>query len=258
MRIEKLKNGTTIELYESIEELPLKRFHKYNKFILIDSGIGSDLNDINGHISRTEQMISHDPRMALKELENLRQCIFLIVNETSPRHLAFAALIHSVNGKVVTDISDEGLKRVLDMVNKANVGWVDKLFDSAKKKISSEINVYFKTDDSKLIEFYELLLKKSRLQIQEVLTDTDQQKRITPIEKDLLYLTAPKSFSGGHSVEVLFDKRFENNCILLRKELSIDPNIITAFEYLTALDTLNEMAREARRELAKDNRHGRQ
>ena len=45
-------NNHIVILYDSIDELPIIRFHKYNKYMLIDSGIGSDLNDINVHIDR--------------------------------------------------------------------------------------------------------------------------------------------------------------------------------------------------------------
>ena len=34
-----------VELYDSIDELPIVRFHKYNKMLLIDAGVGSDLSD---------------------------------------------------------------------------------------------------------------------------------------------------------------------------------------------------------------------
>ena len=48
-------NNHIVILYDSIDELPIIRFHKYNKYMLIDSGIGSDLNDINVHIDTGEK-----------------------------------------------------------------------------------------------------------------------------------------------------------------------------------------------------------
>ena len=32
-----------VELYNSIEELSIERFHKYNKMLLVDSGIGGSM-----------------------------------------------------------------------------------------------------------------------------------------------------------------------------------------------------------------------
>ncbi|MGF2526095.1 hypothetical protein ACQUW0_27690, partial [Ralstonia pseudosolanacearum] len=33
----------TVEMYDTIEELPIVRFHKYQKLLLIDAGIGADI-----------------------------------------------------------------------------------------------------------------------------------------------------------------------------------------------------------------------
>ena len=44
--------GKTIEVYDDIENLPVTRFHKYNKMLLVDAGIGSDIADFDRHISR--------------------------------------------------------------------------------------------------------------------------------------------------------------------------------------------------------------
>ena len=51
MRKLKIK-GHLIEIYDSIEEMPMRNFHKYNKMLLIDSGIGSDLSDFDRHVAR--------------------------------------------------------------------------------------------------------------------------------------------------------------------------------------------------------------
>ena len=47
-------NKHTVEIYDSIDELPIQRFQKYNKFLLIDSGVGSDLQDVLNHIDRAK------------------------------------------------------------------------------------------------------------------------------------------------------------------------------------------------------------
>ena len=44
--------GKTIEVYDDIENLPVTRFHKYNKMLLVDAGIGTDIADFDKHIPR--------------------------------------------------------------------------------------------------------------------------------------------------------------------------------------------------------------
>ena len=83
--------GMNVELYDSIEDLPIMRFHKYNKMLLVDAGVGSDLSDFDRHIEKVIRYLnSPTPNMATVELENMRQNIYFIQSEVSPRHLAFA------------------------------------------------------------------------------------------------------------------------------------------------------------------------
>ena len=44
--------GMNVEIYDSIEDLPILRFHKYNKMLLVDAGVGSDLADFDRHIEK--------------------------------------------------------------------------------------------------------------------------------------------------------------------------------------------------------------
>lgn len=47
-----------VELYDSIDELPIVRFHKYNKMLLIDAGVGSDLSDWERTYGKSSQGIA--------------------------------------------------------------------------------------------------------------------------------------------------------------------------------------------------------
>ena len=50
----------TIKLYDSIDELPIVNFQKYNKYILIDSGLGSDIESVDEHIVNLAKLIKTD------------------------------------------------------------------------------------------------------------------------------------------------------------------------------------------------------
>lgn len=107
-----LINKKIVRVYDSIDEMPIINFQKYNKYLLIDSGIGSDADDIDAHIVKIAKYIkSNNNRKALQELQNMRQNIYMVNSEISPKYLAFAALIYSIDGKKVDDLSDDGLKK---------------------------------------------------------------------------------------------------------------------------------------------------
>ena len=40
----------TIKLYDSIDEMPIENFQRYNKYIIIDAGLGSDIDSVDEHI----------------------------------------------------------------------------------------------------------------------------------------------------------------------------------------------------------------
>ena len=105
-------NKKVIRVYDGIDEMPIVNFQKYNKYLLIDSGIGSDSDDIDAHIVKVARYIkANDSKKALQELQNMRQNMYMVNNEISPKYLAFAALIHSIDGKELNDLSDDGLKK---------------------------------------------------------------------------------------------------------------------------------------------------
>ena len=92
------------------------RFHKYNKMLLVDAGIGSDLQDFDTHIEKGNEIRpSKTPELAAIELDNMRQNVYFIQSGLSPKYLAFAVLVKSIDGTPYNDLSDDGLQKVVDM-----------------------------------------------------------------------------------------------------------------------------------------------
>lgn len=130
-------NKKVYTLYDSIEEMPIQNFQKYNKYLLIDAGIGSDADDIDNHIVKLAKLIASDEKKkALQELQNMRQNIWMINNEISPKYMAFAALISSIDGEKVTDLSDDNLKDIIADINKARHSSLINFLYNIKKKFS--------------------------------------------------------------------------------------------------------------------------
>jgi len=104
---------TKVLLYTEIDQLPADRFSKVNKYWMLNDELGSCFEDIDRiHITRIALSL-HDKDKAKKVLDNMRVLIHNIINETNPQSLAFACLIHSIDGEEVTDLSDENLKKVI-------------------------------------------------------------------------------------------------------------------------------------------------
>lgn len=129
-------NDNVLKMYDDIDELPIVNFQKFNKYMLIDSGIGSDIDSIDKHITRLAKLVKLDDKaQALQELQNMRQNMHMIVNNISPIHLAFVTLIYSINGQRLTDLSDENLNALLHRLQCAKRSKVIDLVLSFKKKL---------------------------------------------------------------------------------------------------------------------------
>ena len=73
-----LINKKIVRVYDSIDEMPIVNFQKYNKYLLIDSGIGSDADDIDAHIVKIAKFIkANNNKKALQELQNMRQNMYM-------------------------------------------------------------------------------------------------------------------------------------------------------------------------------------
>lgn len=126
----------TVELYDSIDELPWARYHMFNKYLLIDAGIGSDLNDVNMHVDKIARFIHiDDKKAAAMQLDNLKQSLYFIVQGVSPKHMAFVPLVKSINGMEWADLSEEGVKKCLAALQSQPATWFTKMVEQVKKKL---------------------------------------------------------------------------------------------------------------------------
>lgn len=134
--------GHLLELYTSIEELPLTRFNAYNRYLLVDAGIGSDMNDVDRHIGMVRRFIADGEKAkADRELMNLRQNLAFVIEGVSPRMMAFIPLIARMDGKPVDDITEDGVRAVIDRLGRTgfSVGAIWFHLNEVKKKLTRSL-----------------------------------------------------------------------------------------------------------------------
>lgn len=231
-----------IKLYDSIDEMPIVNFQKYNKYILIDSGIGSDLDSIDSHLIRLSKLIKTDMVKAQQELQNMRQNMHMVVSNISPQYLAFAALIHSVDGKEVKDLSEDNLKKILDDIRDVKHSVIVDILVWLKKKLQEELELYFPNDfdSAKEKETYDRLKRRTILVLKQIVDDTDYSEQINEIDSYSFSLYKPKPFYGKSSVEIAYDKQYENSCLLISKQTGVDAKKMTVLQYFNALELIKK------------------
>lgn len=242
-------NKHKVVIYDSIDELPMVRFHKYGKMLLVDSGVGSDINDFDAHIERATRYIRNgDLENGAKELENLRQCVYLILSEQSVRDLSFACLVKEIDGRPTDDLSEEGLTEVVRMLGGVPRKEMAESLDSVKKKIDGELTLYFPDlfDDVASREYYDQMKRRTAMVLQNITEGEDEQRRkdIERLTEAMVLFVSPKVFAGRRSVEIQQDKEYESMCLTISRETHADAKKMTVMEYYNAYEYIRRMAKE--------------
>jgi len=248
------KIGThTVEYYDTIDELPMVRFHKYQKYLLIDAGVGADIASFDRRIEKARRFImAGKGDKAQQELENLRQCVFLLQNELTPKHLAFAVLVTRIDGQECNDLSDEALRGVLDRLAETPYSKLTAHLEAVKKKIDDELVLYFPSlfDNSSVKEYFDLLRQRTLAVLKGIVEGKDDPEGTEEAERlttALVTYSNPQIFSGSGGVEVQFDRNFENLCLALSEQLNVRPKEYTVLEFYNAFDFVQERAKATER-----------
>lgn len=229
----------TIEFYDTIDEMPIVRYQKFNKYLLIDGGVGSDIQDFDTHVEKVLRFLSvKDTESANTELQNIRQNVYLIQQELSPKYLAFCCLVARLDGKTIGD-TDEDIKAVYEALKDVAKRDIDKETADVKKKVDEELRLYFPAmfDNAKEKEYYDILKKLTVARLAKVQgkeADTDG------LETKLITMAKPRVFTGEHSMEIAYDKEFERLCLIISSELNATAKTMNVREYYTAYEIIKE------------------
>ena len=244
----------TVEFYDTIEELPIVRFHKYQKLLLVDAGIGSDIAAFDQRIEKTRRfLMSGKPEQAQQELENMRQCVFLIQTGVIPKHRAFAALVTKIDGQDCTDLGDDALAAITEKLNDVPESELTARLEAVKKKIDGELTLYFPAlfNDSDVKEYYDILRKRTLEILKRIVAGVDDPGAGETVDKlttALITYSHPKMFTGSDGVEIQFERQFENLCLVLSEQLHVNPKGYTVLEFYNAFDFVKERAKQAEKE----------
>jgi len=249
-------NGHKIRYFDSIIDLPIRRFQLYNLYVAMDSEIGSDVDQFDQKALRLSKLIATDPKAAQLLLANMRQSIRFIMGNISPKMKAFAVLVYSIDGEPVeeSDLAGDGIEAIIDRLNKRrfSFGMLVEALKSVKKNFSREFETFFPStfDDARTKEVYTRLKERAKLILQTITgTVQDAGKRIEELEEYILTAIKPRQFAGKDGAEVQALKRFEETCIFLAQQgVSDNPRAMTTLAFYQALDLLQQQAKKNARQ----------
>jgi len=133
----KFRKKRKIEFFDSIEEVPHRRYMKFNKELMRSNEVGSSPIDILKRIQRCiDYIMAGNNESALKELANAQLAYNYAMLELDPKGLALAAMVKSIDGEPCNDISSSGLQDTFKVLQDAGItkAEVDDTADKIKKK----------------------------------------------------------------------------------------------------------------------------
>ena len=248
--------GHKVVVYDSPDEMPITRFHKFSKYMLIDGGLGSDISAIDKHIGKLIELNTRGRRDDLDtELRNMRQSIAMALDGFDGKLLALSVLVKSIDGKPRDDLSEEGLKETAAMLSEERVDKLVKWLVGIKKKIDSELTAYFPQVFGKAAdaEYQSLLRKRCNAILDGMIEGRDTSEEVRRIEGDMWLFEDIKPFWNGE-FEVKYDRQYEDMCLFISGELHADAKKMTVVEYYSAYELLDKRGKEIKKIKAKKRR----
>lgn len=149
------KKEREVIFFDSIEEMPHRRYMKFNKEMMRANDVGNTSADIIKRINKAISFINaKQPEKAVKELANARMTYAYATSELAPKGLALAAMVKSINGVKCDDITTSGLQNTLKVLEE--VGLTKKEIDDTTGDIKKKLK-----ENSKYFFLYNLLGKIS-------------------------------------------------------------------------------------------------
>lgn len=244
MRKEKI-NGHNVEIFDTIDELPIVRFQKFNKLLLIESGVGGDLTDYVRHLERLRLYAEKKDFDNLSvEFQNMQQNVNFLIEGVSPKLMAFGCLVATIDGEP-QKIDDESLKKIVEKISGATYKQVSDIMSETKKKIDSELIVYFPRlfESGERNEFFDILRARTKTAL-DAMINGDDEINLSDLENRLMLFSRPLQFIGPQSQEIKIDKDFEKMCVTMASELKMDVKQKTVIEFYSAYEHLIERNKE--------------
>ena len=145
-------NGHIVEHYAGIDELPFARYQEYTRGLLIEAGVGGDLEAFGRHIAAIRRYNADGDKESVEHSAvNLMQSVHFAMDRINPKMIAFAALVASIDGKERNDLSETGMKATAEELARmgGTVGRMWELFAAAKKKLTMKWPSFSRTTPAK-------------------------------------------------------------------------------------------------------------
>lgn len=107
-----------VELYDSIQNLSIGRFQRFNKYQMVAIEIGSNFQDYDKRTEKTYKFLQQGMvAEAIQELNNRRQTVFNAYNEFQPTGKSLAVLVKKIDDRAYQDYSSNALDKIVERLD---------------------------------------------------------------------------------------------------------------------------------------------
>lgn len=252
MREIELKSGHRLELYDSVDEMPMVRYHKFTQYLVLGCGLGKDAEELATRVAGIRRLVADgETGKADVELLNMQQALQFAMDCVDPRGLAFAALVRTLDGEEQTDVTSDGLQRLSERLEKIVLKRErDSANAAVKKKTDEELKFYFPRTGEESIEECLLLRRLTLLILEEVAKGVDKEAEKAAVKKKMSQIQTVRLYADfEREDEVLF----EQGCLGVTETLHKDAKSMNVLEYMSAVAMLEERAKEMKKITRKGN-----
>ena len=141
--------GAHIFLYDSIQELPSDRYHEFTKYVLLDLGVGTDMQSIADHNKKVDTYLLHGKvKEAIQQRKTQDLAYWYAINAISFKSYCFAVMVYRINNEYLKDITLDSLDQTLSKLTKIGVkeSDVSDTVESIKKNLIQSFDFAFLND----------------------------------------------------------------------------------------------------------------
>jgi hypothetical protein len=230
----------TVIFYDSDKVLPYRRYQKFNKHMMIDLEVGSSIQDYDKRMSRAISYLNaDDAKSAGVELTNQRQCVHNSLEGYSPKGMALAVMVHSIDGVKYDDYEEATLNEILDKFD--SIGFtklmLDETVDYLKKKIEEELRIYHASHFRGNLNYNVAKIKQLNARLDNILGQDSKEDKVSA-ENEMLRMSKPSLWNVHMegNAELEMETGFEDFMFLVAEHTNEDLDKITVFRFYSLLD----------------------
>lgn len=146
-----MKTIGSVVLYDSIDNMPQLRKHLFDKFLILEEGIGGSMEGLEKSFSKLDHYIlAKDFDKLVMERQNMYTRYINALSLVNFKSLAFVCLVKSINGKVIDLIDESGAEEYQNEVLKSITNReLNDFVEEVKKKYLKSLGYIFQNEIAK-------------------------------------------------------------------------------------------------------------